>query len=63
MHARALSEDYSDAISTIENLYDELDWNYLERRAKALGTLRKEWRGIDSLIKHYRVQVSWKMKR
>jgi len=51
---RARTPDYMDTISTMLNMYEELDWLYLERRAK---TLR-----IDSLLKYYKEGVEWRRR-
>jgi len=49
------TQDYSDIITTLERMYDKLDWKYLEKRTKTLNTL--------SLLKYYREGIKWKLKK
>lgn len=51
---RAGTGDYSDIITTMTNLFEKLDWQYLEKRAKALG--------IYHLLKYYKDGIAWKLK-
>jgi len=56
------TNDYHDVITTLENLYNELDWPYLEKRAKTLGSIRPEWKPIYPLIKYYKEGLKRKIK-
>jgi hypothetical protein len=49
------TQDYSDIITTLERMYDKLDWKYLEKRTETLNML--------SLLKYYREGIEWKLKK
>lgn len=51
---RAGTGDFHDIVTTLTNMYDKLEWSYLERRAKTLN--------LHHLLKYYREGIEWKRR-